>query len=380
MAKVRKRGNSYQIDYVDPDGKRVRRSFKKRKEAEAELGKRVSLIAENRYLDVKKDYKSTLKELLEKYAENHKSQTSFENLKKYCIENFKQYFGEDILLSNIRYVDLETYRNKLRTKITIQGRVRADATVNREIGVLRHIFRKAVEWDMAEESPFDKGKSLHIKETNERLRYLTEEEIDRLLEESPLHLKRIVKCAINTGMRKGEILNLKWDQIKKVRVKDPETGEGKEIKVIYLEGQMTKTKEPGQIPINEDLEEVFKEIRREQGLSSKYVFTYYGRNITKVDKAFKGAVKRAGIVDFRFHDLRHTFASHFLMRGGTLKELQEILRHKSLSMTMRYSHLSQEHKWKAVNLLNGLSAPTTRSEKVCHKNVTSSNPAKTTTS
>jgi hypothetical protein len=76
---IRKRGNSYQIDYIDPNGKRVRKSFSKKKEAEAELGKRVSLIAENRYLDVKKDYKTTLKELLEKYEENFKHQASFYN-------------------------------------------------------------------------------------------------------------------------------------------------------------------------------------------------------------------------------------------------------------------------------------------------------------
>ena len=113
MAKVKKRANSYQIDYIDPHGKRVRLSFSKKKDAEAELGKRVSLIAEKRYLDVKKDYKSALEELLEKYAENHKHQSSFESLKKYCIENFKSHSGEKTRLSNIRYVDLEMYRNLL---------------------------------------------------------------------------------------------------------------------------------------------------------------------------------------------------------------------------------------------------------------------------
>ena len=95
MAKIRKRGKSYQIDYFDPTGKRVRKSFRKRKEAEAELGKRVSLIAENRYLDVKKDYRSTLKELIEKYEENFKTQASFETWKRYCLENFKAHFGEE---------------------------------------------------------------------------------------------------------------------------------------------------------------------------------------------------------------------------------------------------------------------------------------------
>jgi len=68
------------------------------------------------------------------------------------------------------------------------------------------------------------------------------------------------------------------------------------------------------------------------------------------------SIRRAEIEDFRFHDLRHTFASHFVMRGGSLKELQEVLGHKNITMTMRYAHLSQEHKKKAVNLLNGLTS------------------------
>ena len=72
---------------------------------------------------------------------------------------------------------------------------------------------------------------------------------------------------------------------------------------------------------------------------------------------FNSVLKRAGISDFRFHDLRHTFASHFVMRGGSLKDLQEILGHKTMAMTLRYAHLSKEHKRKAVNLLNGLTTP-----------------------
>jgi len=119
---------------------------------------------------------------------------------------------------------------------------------------------------------------------------------------------------------------------------------------------------------------IFKEIRKENEIISKhdrkikrlkavekkvseYVFTYTGRNIERVDGAFKNALDKAGIEDFRFKDLRHTFASHVLMRGGTLKDVQELLGHKNMSMTMRYAHLSQEHKNKAVNLLNGLTAP-----------------------
>ncbi|MFC1817126.1 hypothetical protein ACFL0M_14590, partial [Thermodesulfobacteriota bacterium] len=75
---------------------------------------------------------------------------------------------------------------------------------------LRHMFKKAVEWDMMEQNPFEKGKSLMLKENNKRFRFLTEEEITKLLDECPGYLHNIVECAINTGMRKGEILSLKW--------------------------------------------------------------------------------------------------------------------------------------------------------------------------
>jgi site-specific recombinase XerD len=86
------------------------------------------------------------------------------------------------------------------------------------------------------------------------------------------------------------------------------------------------------------------------------VFAYKGAAVKNIKKSFKTALDKAGIEDFRFHDLRHTFASQVIMRGGDLKDVQELLGHKSMSMTLRYSHLSQEHKKKAVNLLNGLTA------------------------
>ena len=209
MATVRKRGKGYQIDYFDPYGKRIRKSFKKKKDAEAELGKRVSLIAEGRYLDVKKDCKTTLNELTSKYTENYPHPTK----KHYC-DNFHEFFGKDTLLAKIRYVGLETYRNHLRRKLTKNGTVRKDSTVNREMSCLHHIFTKAVEWELIEQNPFIKGKSLILKENNQRLRFLSEDEIPQLLDACPGYLHNIVECALNTGMRKGEILNLKWDQIR----------------------------------------------------------------------------------------------------------------------------------------------------------------------
>lgn len=213
MAKINKlsgkKGTTWQIDYLDPNGKRIRVMFKKRKEAEAELAKRVSMIAEGRYLDVKKEYKTTLNELIDKYRENYQDQASYINFKSYAVENIRDYFGNDAKLSSIRYLEVETYRNHLKRKLTRGGTIRKEATINKEMACLRHRLNKAVQWEMMEQNPFEKGKGLRLKENNKRLRFLSEEEIPRLRDACPPYLLNIVDCALNTGMRKGEILSLK---------------------------------------------------------------------------------------------------------------------------------------------------------------------------
>jgi len=318
-----------------------------------------------------------LGELLTKYEKNFKDQASWQ-WKKVCIERFKEYFGEETLLANVRYVDFETYRNHLKQKrvqgqkrkdgMITEGRMRTVASINREIACLHHIFVKGVQWEMIEQSPFDRGKSLLMKENNTRLRFLNEDEIARLIGACPVHLRDIVICALNTGMRRGEILSLKWDQIRNG--------------LIYLE--KTKTNESRQIPINDTLEQLFRGIRRRQQLRSKHVFTFVncggamkdpeknaqcmkllkdeGVPVHEVKNAFRTACKRAGIENFRFHDLRHTFASQMILKGGSLKVVQEILGHKTMTLTLRYAHLSQEHKKEAVNLLNDLTSSVS-----CHK-------------
>lgn len=308
-------------------------------------------MAEGRYLDVKKDYKTTLGELLDKYEENFKDQASFITWKSYCLGNFREYFGETTLLNTIRYVDLETYRNRLKQKLTRNKKIRSVASINREMSCLHHVFSKAVELEMVEENPFERGKSLILKENNQRVRFLSQKEINKLLDECPKYLRQIVVCALNTGMRRGEILNLKWEQIRNG--------------FIYL--RKTKSNEAREIPLNNTLEALFREIRKERHLKSEYVFTYKDRPLHGLKKSFSGALKRAGIEDFRFHDLRHTFASHLIMSGASIKDVQELLGHKDTKMTNRYAHLSPEHKKKAVNLLNELTASENSD---CHNNVT----------
>ena len=164
--------------------------------------------------------------------------------------------------------------------------------------------------------------------------------VKKMTRQDPDYLREIVDCALLTGMRKGELLGLKWNQVRNG--------------FIYL--QKTKTDRARQIPINDDLEDLFKCIRKRVGLKSDYVFTFHSKRIESLNFSFPAALKRAGIEDFTFHGLRYTFASHFIMRGGSIKALQEILGHTTLAMTMRNAHLAQEHKREAVNLLNGLTS------------------------
>jgi integrase len=211
------------------------------------------------------------------------------------------------------------------------------------MAILGHMLSKAVEWGMLENSPFKKGKRLMFKENNHRLRFLTDAEVESLIKACSPHLRPIVEVALLTGMRRGELLGLKWEQIRN--------------DYIYLTD--TKSGKARQIPINDRLAEVFKDVRREKQLKSPYVFCdSQGRRFFEVKRSFASACRRTGLEDFRFHDLRHTFASHLVMKGASIKAVQELLGHADLKMTMRYAHLSQTHLKEAVAMLNKMGIDT----------------------
>jgi integrase len=308
MATIRKRtnrkGTVWQIDYYDPQGKRVMKCFPLKKDAEAYLGKVQAAKREGRYhdvFDVKKESQVSFDDLADRYIENFQSQKCFSRLKYYLVDEYRAVFGGR-RLSEIGYLDLETYRNRRKATLTRTGKPRTDATVNRELSTLRHMLNKAVEAC------------------------------------SP-HLKPIVETALLTGMRREELLSLKWEQIRNG--------------FIYL--TETKSGKARQIPINDRLAEVFKEVRRGNQLKSPHIFCdAQGRRFYQVRRSFVSACRRAGIEAFRFHDLRHTFASQLVMKGASLKAVQELLGHTDLKMTMRYAHLSQEHLKDSVNLLNDM--------------------------
>jgi integrase len=332
--RVGKKKTTWQLFYYNPEGKLVGKTFDKKRDAEAYEGKVKAAKREGRYhdvFDVKKETRITFNELTDKYVENFKTQRSYPT-KVFTIRDLREEFG-DRLLSQITYLDLETYRNRRKAIPLKSGKVRADASVNYQMAVFAHMLAKAVEWGLLENNPFKKGKRLMFKVDNQRKRFLNEAEIESLLRECPRHLKPIVETALLTGMRRGEVLGLKWEQVKD--------------DFIYL--TETKSGKSRQIPINDRLAEVLKEVRRDNQLKSEYVFCdAQGRRFQDVKSSLNGACRRAGIRDFTFHDLRHTFASHLVMNGVGLKAVQELLGHADLGMTMRYAHLSQGHLREAV--------------------------------
>ena len=347
MATIKKRVGkkkvTWRADYYDPQGKRVRKDFDLKKDAEAYLGKVMAAKKEGRYhdvFDIKRESQVTFNELADRYEEIYGGNQKSFYTKNYMLKLAREHFGER-RLSQIKYLDLEIYRNNRKATSTLSGKPRADASVNREMALISHILNKAVEWGMLEASPFKKGKRLMFKENNQRSRFLSDAEVEALLKACSPHLKPIVEVALLTGMRRGELLSLKWEQIRNG--------------FIYLEGGMVKSGKGRQIPINDRLAEVFREVRRENQLKSPHMFAdSQGRRYYEVKRSFATACRKAGIEDFRFHDLRHTFASHLVMRGVGLKAVQELLGHADLKMTMRYAHLSKAHLQEAVAVLNNL--------------------------
>jgi integrase len=147
----------------------------------------------------------------------------------------------------------------------------------------------------------------------------------------------MVLVALTAGMRRGEILGLKWDNVRL----------GNRLIILPI----TKDNTVRVLPINHRLYRTLMEMPEKMG----YVFgNGNGSHIGDIKHSFTSACRKAGIADFRFHDLRHTYASHLAMRGVHIRALQELLGHRTLAMTQGYSHLAPEQLQNAVKLLDGV--------------------------
>jgi len=339
---VYKRGKTWYICFQDPNGNIVRESTKQeyKKTAEDILRKRKSEVAEGKFLDRQERPIMTFSEMADWFWENH-GKYKKANGYKAILDRLKKFFG-DRQIATITPEQINEFRQHRLEEVS-------DRTTNRDLQILKCMFNRIIEfkrWGKVVDNPVRYVKL--SKERNERIRYLEPKQIEALLDHASDRLRPIVVTALHTGMRRGEILNLKWEHV------DLKNG------TLYV--AESKSGEGRHIPISSTLRETLMQLpsRFQKG----YVFPSYlpsrkpgakddgQRPFTDVKTGFAKALTDAKITDFRFHDLRHTFASQLAMNGVDLNEVRDLLGHKSLTMTLRYAHLSPEHKRDAIRRLD----------------------------
>jgi integrase len=355
---IYRRGRVYWIAYTGLDGKVIRESSRsdKYRDAETLLIKRRHSIKDGKMPELKIIKNHSFSELAADYLKWAERQRAYKQ-KKLVVEQLKERFGpiplrrfDARLLEAFQTERLQAGKKKLKSNEIVGNK---PATINRHLAILKHMFTKAGEWELVEDESVKRVHKVKLlEEINSRLRYLTREECQLLIASCDKHLKPVVITALNSGMRKGEILTLKWENV--------------DLRHGFILLDRTKNGERREIPINETMKDVLKGITRR--LDVPYVFydTNTGKPFNNLQRSFNTACKRAKIIDFRFHDLRHCFASHLVMAGIDITTVKELLGHKTLTMTLRYSHLAPSHKVKAVDILDRTLTSTSTSQ-LLHK-------------
>ncbi len=347
--KVRKVSWGYTLQ-VDGKQERVFRGDWTQDDAEEALAKRrLGLEEEQKHATAP----LTLQDAIKRYLQVKADKASLHEDRRHLLRA-RDYFGAETALEEITAGRLTSWKESLQARDSPRGGRLAPATVNRALAAVRHLLRMAhQEWEALPAVPRIRLE----REPEGRLRFLSEAEATRLLNacrtsKSP-HLFGVVTIALHAGMRKQEILSLTWERV------DMSRG------VLRLEGRArdggrTKTATRREVPMNQAVYDVLRALPGAK--ESGPVFAKAnGRAWGQIRTAFELACERAKVFDFRFHDLRHTCASWLIMRGRSLKEVQELLGHRDFKMTLRYAHLSPDRLRDAVASLEDFSTRSAQS-------------------
>ena len=253
------------------------------------------------------------------------AKTDIQNINKDKIESYQLNRKLEVLLK---------YKNKVKRESEISFR-----TVNIELEILHHFFNFCIE-----RGYLDKNPCAGIKKLNElsRLKTLSDSDIDKLIAAATNKLTRdLITFLIYTGCRKGEALNLKWDDV------------DMQNEVIAIKG--TKTNHDRYIPISKPLKELLSRIEKVQ--DCLYLFNRNGAKLTDFKRSFHTACKNAGLKDLHIHDLRHVFASTLTMNDVSLYKTGILLGHRTPNMTQRYAHLKPDSLKKDIEKAFGRKSP-----------------------
>jgi integrase len=307
---------------------------------DAEAVKKKHIIKEeNKHEDEKPvGHDKTFKGMMDEFMKEHAPTVSISMQGSYesSLKHLLPFFGNKRLLS-ISRSSISEYK-KLRRSQDVKP-----ATINRELAMLSKAFNLAVdEWEWIKERDRPFSKMSYLKENNERYRWLTEDEETSLLAQCPEWLREIIVFALNTGLRQDELLSLEWTRVDLAR------------KTIFIKN--TKNGKPKTIPLNQVANEVLEQKLNDKVRSLKNGFVFLSRHWTKIDRhnlrrAFDKVKAKAGIKDFRFHDLRHTFATRMSQKGIDQYRIAKLLGHEDTKMTQRYSHHCAESLRGGVEIL-----------------------------
>ena len=217
-------------------------------------------------------------------------------------------------------------------------RTLAKRSVDISLARLKRMVNLCVEWGLCEKNPAAKVKLFRA--DNKRTRYLSQEEESRLIKACDPYLQRVVRFALLTGMRRGEILGLRWRDVdlRNCVAKIPAgLAKGKRDRFVYL---------------SKDALSLLQELPRSIDSGALVFGNANGRREGSIGRRWTIAIAKAEIENFRFHDLRHTFASRLVMAGVDLAVLRELMGHTTFTMTLRYAHLAPSRLKEAVNILN----------------------------
>ncbi len=340
----RKNGSVYRVKiYVE--GRPISRTFKRKSDAQAWKAQYVSLRnAEELNLKhfEKVGFEFFAKKWLEEKVRAYRSESTYENYEQYIRRHFLPNFGE-LCLNEMQLHHIDKFVVNLKKK---EHNARG---INLILGCLRTLLNAAVEEDYLRSNPMKGFKNL--KEDLCEEIYMTKTEINQFLRVNahdpsyPLYV-----IAMNSGMRRGELCGLRWDRVN-LASSQIEVGGIRDRRGYRA---TTKTGRRRIVPMNAQAKSLLLAMFKKR--KSDFVFEDIDGtpiNPHHVYRDFGKAQKLAELErHFRFHDLRHTFASHFMMNGGNLYDLQRILGHSQIEMTMRYAHLSPDHLASAINVVS----------------------------
>lgn len=318
-------------------------TFKRKTDANKWIQDTESAIREGRHFKTAEAKKHTFADLADRYIKDVLPTKPKQAVKQQQqLEWWKSKIGV-YLLSDVTPALIVQYRDELASGITYRGTTRTPATVVRYMAALSHAFTIAVkEWGWLEDSPT--RKVTKPTESRGRVRFLDDDDRARLLQackESPnLLLYPCVILALSSGMRQGELMGLKWQDVN--------------LKDGYLILHETKNGDRRRVPLAGLGLELLQQHAKVRRIDTTLLFPSNRDSQKPIDlrKAFTNAMERAGIADFHWHDLRHCTASYLAMNGASLAEIAEVLGHKTLSMVKRYSHLSDGHVSNVVASMN----------------------------